>query len=138
MNTKMQEKQNEIIEDFELLEDWMSQYSYLLEVAAQFPKSAACRDDEYLVHGCQSKAWVQVSLKDDGTVQVDVDSDALLIRGILGLIAQVCEGSRPEEVAEAEITLIERTVLKEKLTSERTAGIAAAVRSVKEQSVMLF
>jgi cysteine desulfuration protein SufE len=109
------EIQNEIIEDFSILEDWNDKYEYLID----FGKSLPLIDEQYKteenrIHGCQSRVWLHAEMKEN-QLFFYADSDAIITKGIVGLLVKVLSGHTPKEIAETELYFIEKIGLKEHL-----------------------
>jgi len=125
------EKQQEIIEEFGTFDDWMDKYNYLIELSkdlgAMDPKN---KTDENLIEGCQSKVWLNAEM-DDGRLVFTADSDAVITKGIIALLIQVLSGRNPKEIKEANLFFIDEIGLKENLSPTRSNGLLAMVNKIK-------
>jgi cysteine desulfuration protein SufE len=125
------EKEKEVIEDFELFNDWIDKYEHIIEQSRQLPLiDELQKTDEYLVRGCQSKVWLNATLK-DGCVYFTADSDAVITKGIIALLVRVLSGEKPEVIIESQLSFIDRIGLKEHLTPNRANGLASMVKLMK-------
>lgn len=126
------ELQDEIIEEFELLDDWIDRYELIIEAAKevkkQLPESE--KTDQNLIDGCQSKVWFTAHME-DGKMQLNGDSDALLVKGIVALLLYVLDDHTPEEIANADLYFIDRIGLREHLSPTRSNGITAMLKQLK-------
>ena len=125
------EIQDEIIEDFELFDEWIDKYNYLIELGNQLePLNPKHKNNEYLIEGCQSKVWLHAEL-DNGKVIFTADSDAIITKGIVALLVKVMSGRKPEEIKDADLYFIDRIGLKENLSPTRSNGLLAMVKQMK-------
>lgn len=123
--------QNEIIDEFEMLEDWMDRYALLIDYGnalPAFPESD--RTEQNLIDGCQSKVWFTCRME-DGKVIYQGDSDAILVKGIVALLIRVLSGHTPKEIADADLYFIDRIQLREHLSPTRSNGLAAMLKQMR-------
>lgn len=131
------ERQDEIIEEFEMLDDWMDRYQLILDYAKGLPAMPeADKTENNLIDGCQSKVWFTCRMKDDNIVYTG-DSDALLVRGIVALLIDVLSGHAPKEIVSAELYFIDRIGLREHLSPTRTNGLVAMLKQMKLYALAL-
>jgi len=127
----LNEIQDEIIEDFELFDEWMDKYNYLIELGNQLePLNPKHKNNEYLIEGCQSKVWLHAEL-DNEEVKFTADSDAIITKGIVALLVKVMSGRKPEEIKDADLYFIDRIGLKENLSPTRSNGLLAMIKQMK-------
>ena len=125
------EKESEFISEFAMFDDWMDKYNYLIELGKTLPViDEQHKTDQYLITGCQSKVWLQASLK-DGKVIFTADSDAIITRGIVNILIQVLSGQSPEEIINAKLEFIDQIGLKEHLSPTRSNGLSSMIRQMK-------
>ena len=134
----LEEKKQAVVEDFSLYDDWLDKYEYLIELGKNLaPYEEACKTDEYLIKGCQSRVWLKSELR-DGRLYFSADSDAIITRGIIALLVDVYSGRTAQEIAADDFGFIEEIGLKENLSPTRSNGLAsmiATIRSVAAQNV---
>jgi cysteine desulfuration protein SufE len=132
----LQEKQEEVIEDFAIFEDWMEKYEYLIELGKDLPKIADDKKTEdRIIEGCQSKVWLDAEFKDD-KMHFKADSDAIITKGIIGLLIRVLDNETPEEILKNELFFIDRIGLHEHLSPTRSNGLASMVKKMKMASLV--
>lgn len=125
------EAQDEIIEEFEAFDDWMDRYQLIIDYSKELkPMSEADKTDNNLIDGCQSKVWFSARM-DDGKLFFTGDSDAILVRGIVGLLLSVLSGHTPQEISKADLYFIDRIGLREHLSPTRSNGVAAMLKQLK-------
>src|SRR5690606_13879855 len=83
------EIQDELIADFSFFDDWMAKYEYIIQLAKELPLiDEHYKKDEYLIKGCQSKVWLHADYR-DGKVIFTADSDAIITKGLVGLMVRM-------------------------------------------------
>lgn len=125
------EVQDEIIEEFEIFDDWLDKYNYLIELSKSLPGiDEKYKTPEHLIEGCQSKVWLKADMI-DGKVVFTADSDALITKGIVALLIRVMSGRKPEEIINTDLYFIDRIGLKENLSPTRSNGLVSMIKQMK-------
>lgn len=129
--------ENEIVEDFELFDDWEGKYDYLIGLGKDLPLiDEKYKTDEYLVRGCQSRVWLHAGHEGD-KVFFTADSDAVMTKGMVGLLIKILSGQKAEDIVNAELGFIERIGLKEQLSQGRSNGLASMIKQMKLYALAL-
>ncbi len=127
------EKQEELIRTINAIGDCFDQYSYLIVRSNDLaPLPEEYRKDENLVQGCQSKVWLHMQFDANRKFHLDADSDALILKGVLAILAELVEGAEAEELAELEWQFLDRTELGATFTSARSAGMKRTLKMITE------
>ena len=135
--SKIEERQNEIIESFNLYEDWDDKYNYIIELAEELPLiNEQYKTPEYLIDGCQSKVWIFANLL-DGEMQYTADSDAIIAKGVVALLLQIVNGLTPQEVIDADFFFLDQIGLKEHLSPNRANGLISMIKQIKLYALAL-
>ena len=118
----------EIVEDFEFLDDWEDRYRHVIDMGkAMQPLDDALKVDANKVHGCASQVWMYPEISGD-TFQFRGDSDAMIVRGLIAVLAALYNGLTLAEArtvdAHAELA---RLQLNDHLSSQRSNGLRAMV-----------
>ena len=125
------EKQDEIISEFDMFDDWMDRYSLLIDYGNSLPAfPAEDRTEQNLIDGCQSKVWFTADIK-DGKIVYQGDSDAILVKGIVALLIRVLSNHTPKEIVDADLYFIDRIQLREHLSPTRSNGLAAMLKQMR-------
>lgn len=127
------ELQDEVIDEFECLDDWMDRYQLIVDYANELKKKPFPEEDKTdtnLIDGCQSKVWFTARIE-NGNMILRGDSDALLVKGIVALLLHVLSEHTPQEILDADLYLIDRIGLREHLSPTRTNGIVAMLKQIK-------
>lgn len=123
--------QNEVIEEFGDIEDWMDKYQILIDLGSeQEPIAEEYKTDNNLIDGCQSRVWLQADLI-DGKIHFQAESDALIVKGIIALLIKVLNDRTPDEILDADLYFIEKIGLKEHLSPTRSNGLVAMVKKMR-------
>ena len=127
----IQEIQDEIIEEFSELDDWMDRYQLLIDLGnEQEPLDEKYKTESNLIDGCQSRVWLQADYR-DGKLGFTAESDALIVKGIVSLLIRVLSGHTPQEILDADLYFIERIGLREHLSPTRSNGLLAMVKQMR-------
>lgn len=127
----LEEKQQHIIDEFAVFEDWMDKYEYIIELGKELPLiNPALKTEDRLIEGCQSRVWLGVETT-EGKMHFTADSDAIITKGIIGLLIRVLDNERPEDVAKADLHFIREIGLQEHLSPTRANGLASMVKKMK-------
>ena len=125
------ETQDEIIEEFSVLDDWMDKYQLLIDLGSeQEPLEEKYKTDQNLIDGCQSRVWLQADYE-DGKIRFTAESDALIVKGIVTLLIRVLSDHTPQEILDADLYFIEQIGLKEHLSPTRSNGLLAMVKQIR-------
>ena len=134
------EIQDEIIEEFSGLDDWMDKYQLLIDLGNELtPLDERYKTEQNLIDGCQNRVWLQADLVDGSstgseTVKVihfSAESDALIVKGIVSLLIRVLSDHTPQEILDADLYFIEEIGLKEHLSPTRSNGLVAMVKQIR-------
>ncbi|MEI6947417.1 SufE family protein [Paraflavisolibacter sp. H34] len=129
------EKQQAIVEDFELFGDWMEKYEYIIQLGKDLPLiDEQYKKDENLIRGCQSKVWLHADYK-DGILSFTADSDALITKGLVSMVVQVLSGHAPKDIAEADVYFIDAIGLRNHLSPTRSNGLLSMLKQIKLYAV---
>lgn len=125
------ERQDQIIEEFQDFEDWMDKYQLLIDLgSSQDPLPEQYKTEQNLIDGCQSRVWLQADYE-DGLVRFSAESDALIVKGIVTLLISVLSGHTPKDILDADLYFIDRIGLREHLSPTRSNGLLAMVKQMR-------
>ena len=131
----IQEKQQEIIDEFAIYDDWMDKYEYIIELGKSVPSLAPeLKTKERIIEGCQSNVWLATELK-DGKMLFSADSDAIITKGIIGLLIQVYNNESPADILQSELFFIKEIGLAEHLSPTRANGLLSMVKRMKTEAL---
>lgn len=128
----IEKKQAEIIEEFDMFEEWMEKYEYIIELGKELP----IIDDQYktkdnLIKGCQSQVWLHAEFDNNNKVVFSADSDAIITKGIVSMLVKVLTDEEPEAIINADLHFINDIGLHEHLSPTRSNGLLAMIKQMK-------
>ena len=125
------EIQEEILADFEIFDDWVQKYEYLIDLGKDLtPLDKYLKTDDALIKGCQSRVWLHAE-ENNGTIIFSADSDAIMTKGIIALLIRVLSRQNASEIASADLYFINKIGLKEQLSATRANGLLAMIKQMK-------
>ena len=129
------EIQDEIIEEFSGLDDWMDRYQLLIDLGnEQAPLDEQYKTESNLIDGCQSRVWLQADYE-DGVIHFSAESDALIVKGIVSLLIRVLSDHTPQEILDADLYFIDEIGLKEHLSPTRSNGLLAMIKQIRSYAL---
>ncbi|MDE5750512.1 MAG: SufE family protein [Duncaniella sp.] len=132
----IEETQQEIVEEFNSVDDWMDRYTMIIEEGNTLPElPEKYRTPANLIEGCQSRVWIQADLTPEGRIHFQADSDALIVKGIIALLVKVLDNRTPDEVADADLHFINDIGLGENLSPTRSNGLLAMIKQMRLYAV---
>jgi cysteine desulfuration protein SufE len=130
----------EIIDNFEVLDDWDDRYRYLIELGRELPPLApAAHNEANKVQGCASQVWLETDMRPNGAdgpvLNFVGDSDAHLVRGLIAvLFAMYSDKPAKDILAVDAVALFERMGLREHLTPQRSNGFRSMVERIRRDA----
>lgn len=123
--------QDEIIEEFSTFEDWMDRYALLIELGNSLEKL----DEKYkvennLIEGCQSRVWLHAEYN-DGKIIFRAESDAVIVKGIIALLIRVLSDRTPDEILTSDLYFVDKIGLKEHLSPTRSNGLVSMIKQIR-------
>lgn len=127
----LKETEEKIINEFELFDDWMDKYNYIIELGKNLPIiDEKYKTSQYLISGCQSQVWLFAEYN-DGLVYFTADSDAIITKGIVNLLIRVLSGRSPEEIIDAQLEYLDAIGIREHLSPTRSNGLVSMIKQMK-------
>ena len=125
------ELQDEIIEEFQDLDDWMDRYQLLIDMGNSLPPlDEKYKTESNLIEGCQSRVWLQADY-DGEHIHFQAESDALIVKGIVSLLVRVLDNQTPQDILNADLYFIDQIGLREHLSPTRSNGLLAMVKQMR-------
>lgn len=123
--------QDEIIEEFSTFDDWMDRYALLIELGNSLEKL----DEKYkvennLIEGCQSRVWLHAEYN-DGKIIFRAESDAVIVKGIIALLIRVLSDRSPDEILNSDLYFVDKIGLKEHLSPTRSNGLVSMIKQIR-------
>ena len=123
--------QEEIVTEFEVYDDWMDKYNYLIEISKNLAMiNPKLKVSENLINGCQSRVWLNAEY-DQGRIHFSADSDAIITKGIIALLVRVLSDRTPEEIMNSDLFFIDQIGLRQNLSPTRSNGLLSMIKQMK-------
>jgi cysteine desulfuration protein SufE len=127
----LEEKKQQIVEDFSQFDEWLDKYEYLIELGKNLePFPDYKKTEDKLIKGCQSRVWLDCEER-EGRLWFSADSDAIITKGIISLLIDVYSGCTPEEIAGDDFAFLEEIGLRENLSPTRANGLVSMIETLK-------
>ena len=123
----------EIVEDFEFLEDWEDRYRHVIDLGkGMSPLEEALKVPATKVDGCASQVWLHITIE-DGVFTFEGESDAMIVRGLIAVLKALYNGAKVKEVANVDaVAEMTRLGLNEHLSAQRSNGLRAMIARIRE------
>ena len=131
------EKEESLVENFSIYEDWMDKYEYIIELGKELPLiKPRLKTEENIIRGCQSTVWLHAEKVGDKIV-FTADADAIIAKGIIAILISVLSNELPDDIINAELKFIKEIGLQEHLSPTRSNGLVAMVKQMKMDALAL-
>ena len=123
--------EQDLIEDFELFDEWAEKYEYVIEIGRKLPAmDDKFKTDANKIKGCQSSVWM-IARFEDGRIYFEADSDSTFVKGLIALLMKVLNGQKPEDIVAAPLEFINKTGLTTHIAQTRSNGLQAMIKQMK-------
>ena len=134
---KIEEIEKEIIEEFEMFDNWEDKYQYLIDMGKDLHSlPEELKTEDRLIKGCQSRVWMNSDLE-NGKINYKADSDAIITKGMVALMIRVLNGQTPDDILKADMHFIDQIGLKEHLSPTRANGLLSMIKQMKLDAMAL-
>jgi cysteine desulfuration protein SufE len=123
----------DILDTLGFFDSWEDRYKYIIDLGKELPPLPdEFHTEDRLVRGCQSQVWIETALQ-DGKLQIAVDSDAFIVKGLLGIVLAAYNNKRPEEILAFDIdAYFDSLELMNHLSPTRGNGLRAMVARIRD------
>ncbi len=129
------EIQDQIIEDFDLFDEWDDKYAYIIDLGKKLQSiDPKYKIEENIIKGCQSLVWMTSTFK-EGKVYFEGESDAIIVKGLVALLLKVLSGQPAEEIAKSDMYFIPKIGMEQHLSMTRSNGLASMVKQMKMHAI---
>jgi cysteine desulfuration protein SufE len=129
------ETQDEIIEEFELFDDWADKYEYIIDLGKKLkglPEEQ--KTEENIIKGCQSRVWLNAHQEGE-KLFFEADSEAIIVKGLVNMLIRVLSGHTPKDISEADLYFIDKIGMSSHLAQTRSNGLASMVKQMKNYAI---
>lgn len=130
----VKDREQQVIEDFAVYDDWMDKYEYIIELGKSLePYSEEKKTEDRLIKGCQSRVWLDAR-KEDGKIWFSADSDAIITKGIISLLIGIYSGASAEEILASDFSFVEKIGLSANLSPTRANGLVSMIETIRRMA----
>lgn len=131
----IKEIQNELIEKFSNVSDWDERYAMIIKMGRELPEFPdELRTDKNKLDGCQSQVWTHAEFK-DGKIVIHADSDAMIVKGLIGLLLKVYSNHTPDEILSTPPEFISKIGIDGHLSPTRKNGLGAMLKQIQMYAI---
>ncbi|MEC9375690.1 MAG: SufE family protein [Pseudomonadota bacterium] len=125
------EAQNDLIDEFEVFDNWLDKYQYLIDLGRKLTDLPdELKSEENRLHGCQSQVWIVADFQ-EGRLNFHAISDSAIVSGLIAILMRVYSSRTPQEILETDPDFIMAIDLHEHLSPTRSNGLMAMVNAIK-------
>lgn len=128
----IQQAQNELIEEFEIFDNWMDRYQHIIDLGKKLPAfPEEWKTEENRIHGCQSQVWIHT---DSSATKLDFQaiSDSAIVSGLISILARVYSGRDPKEIVATPPDFISAIGLDQHLSPTRSNGLNSMIQVIRK------
>ena len=134
MMSTIEELQAELVDEFEIFDDWMSRYEYVIDLGKQLPDfPQEWKIESNKIQGCQSQVWLYMRLEDD-KMMIDGMSDAAIVSGLVAIVLRVYSGQTPSAILNAKPDFIKDIGFTNHLSPTRSNGLHSMLRTIYQSA----
>lgn len=132
MSSSINDIQNEVIEEFSMLDSDMEMtIGYIMELGEQLPEmDESLKTEENIVKGCQSKVWLNATFQAD-KISFEADSNTAITKGLVSILVRILSGRSPQEIVDADLYFIDKIGLNRFIGTQRSNGLGAMMKQMK-------
>jgi cysteine desulfuration protein SufE len=131
MKNSIKDIEEEIVDEFNMFDNWIDKYDYLIDLGKSLPKiDSIYKTQENIITGCQSQVWLHAKKVDDKVV-FTADSDAIMTKGIIAMLIRVLSGQKAEKIINTNLDFIDKIGLNEQLSQTRANGLNSMIKQMK-------
>jgi len=125
----------DILDTLNFFDSWEERYKYIIDLGKELPPmDSSLKNDEHLVKGCQSQVWIN-SVLEEGKLWIEADSDAFIVKGLLGVVLAAFNGQAPAHIQSFDIEdYFSRLGLLKHLSPTRGNGLRAMVSKINQMA----
>ena len=129
--SRIQERQNKIVDEFASFTNWEDRYKRIIERGKNSPDLPdALKTEDSKVRGCQSQVWLHASLSPNGEIVFTGDSDAMIVKGLVSILLEVYSGTTPDEILSSTPDFLKKLGFDTQLSPSRANGLFAMLKQI--------
>ncbi|MBY4887186.1 cysteine desulfuration protein SufE [Pantoea sp. DY-15] len=128
-----------LVRNFNRCANWEEKYLYIIELGGKLPESSeSLQQPEHVISGCQSQVWIRMTPQADGTIALEGDSDAAIVKGLIAVVFSLYQGLKASEVLDLDVRhWFSELALTSHLTPSRSQGLEAMIRAIRHNAQTL-
>jgi cysteine desulfuration protein SufE len=134
MMSDISQIQADLVDEFEMFEDWMSRYEHVIDLGRQLPDfPEKWKIDSNKIQGCQSQVWLNMEMQ-DGKMHIDGTSDASIVSGLVAIVLRVYSDQTPSDILDTKPDFINDIGFNDHLSPTRSNGLHSMLRSIYQRA----
>ncbi len=131
---------DKLLRNFGRCANWEEKYLYIIELGQRLPPlSEEAHNPDNIIQGCQSQVWILMQQTDEGVIQLQGDSDAAIVKGLIAVVFSLYQGLTAQEIVELDVRpFFESLALNQHLTPSRSQGLEAMLRAIRAHAAALL
>ena len=130
----IEQTQQELVEEFEIFDDWMERYEYVIDLGKKLPEFPdEWKTAENKIQGCQSQVWLNMQMQ-DGKIHIDGMSDAAIVSGLVAIVLRVYSDRAPQDILKTKPDFIADIGFTDHLSPTRSNGLHAMLRAIYQKA----
>ncbi|MBD9643253.1 MULTISPECIES: cysteine desulfuration protein SufE [Pantoea] len=128
-----------LVRNFNRCANWEEKYLYIIELGGKLPESSeSLQQPEHVISGCQSQVWIRMTPQADGTIALEGDSDAAIVKGLIAVVFSLYQGLKASEILDLDVRhWFGELALTSHLTPSRSQGLEAMIRAIRHNAQTL-
>jgi len=132
--TSISDIQQELVDEFEIFDDWMGRYEYVIDLGRQLPEfKEEWKTEQNKIQGCQSQVWLNMEMR-DGKLYIDGMSDAAIVSGLVAIVLRVYSDQAPQDILDAKPDFIKDIGFNDHLSPTRSNGLHSMLRTIYQRA----
>ena len=128
------EIQSQLVDEFELFDDWMSRYEYVIDLGKQLPEfNPDWQTEDNRIRGCQSQVWLNMEMQGD-KLHIEGTSDAAIVKGLVAIVLRVYSDQKPQDILDAKPNFIADIGFTDHLSPTRSNGLHSMLRTIYQRA----
>ncbi|WP_314519800.1 cysteine desulfuration protein SufE [uncultured Lelliottia sp.] len=127
---------DKLLRNFTRCANWEEKYLYIIELGQRLPAlSEAAHSQENIIQGCQSQVWIVMRQTDDGVIELQGDSDAAIVKGLVAVVFILYHQMSAQDIVAFDVRpWFEKMSLAQHLTPSRSQGLEAMIRAIRSKA----
>lgn len=132
-------EKEKLLRNFSRCANWEEKYLYIIELGQRLPPLAEeAHNPQNIIQGCQSQVWIVIHQREDGIIELEGDSDAAIVKGLIAVVFSLYQQMTPQDIVAFDVRpWFEQLSLTQHLTPSRSQGLEAMIRAIRAKAANL-